>query len=673
MKKTNSAPHAHDPMTYLRLLAVMLLTTLQIGAAQFENFDDGNDNGWTRFAPLAPIGVAATFSFPDDGLGGKAYRIQSAAPPISILGPARAGSRVIQSYTDFTVAVDLIDWDNSLDQSIGFLFRTETLGIGTTTGYSMNYNAQQISGGPGQIQFNKVTGEVPSGAIRYAELNLEPGRGYRFCMTARGTTLIGQVYDLANLTSPIVTFSKEDPVYSQGEAGLFNFYAGEATLDPVAGRTDATFDNYTLTTEPSPVPEPGASRGIPGWPQPIELTPLDRSTFVSPASVIQFIATTLSEEKILPGNVTLLLNGQNMSSQITFEETDAGLKARLGNLRANTVYDGVIQLANAAGVRSSTEWTFDTFSDDFLESADVKVIEAEDFNFRSGQYIDDPAPSGRLIDATDVNATNGYLDRIGEPGIDYFDRSEEEGSGETPEFRFANYVGTQAGSSEIGALDRYGGLDAPINDFVRRKYASLNLPEYQVRGTEGGEWLNYTRDFSDSSYNVYLRVAARVTQQVFLDEVTSDPSRPDQNTSRLGIFNVPNLGIKTNYRFVPLTDETGNRAVLNLSGKKTLRLTLGGEPGLRTRGTMALNYFVFVPAESEIQPTRNFLVESAAQVDGPFAIESSATISDDTITIPISAISGASRFFRLTSRDSPAITIRAVAVSGQNFVIRLAL
>lgn len=647
----------------------MLVAALHTGFGQTENFNDGNDDGWIHFAPLEAFGFPSTFSFPEDGLGGKAYRIQSSAPTIALFGPARAGSRVSTAYSDFTAAVDLVDWDNSLDQSIGFLFRTENLGIGSTIGYSMNYNTQQISGGPGQIQFNIVTAEVPSGAIRFADLSLDPERDYRFVLNAQGKQLTGRVYDLLDLTSPLVTFSVENSVYAQGEAGIFNFYAGMATVDPAAGRTDSTFDNYTAAADPVSVPEPATPRGIPNWPQPIELTPLNRTTFHPAELGIQFTATTLSDETVLPENVSVFLNGRDMSNSVNFADTDSGFAVHVGSLSPNTVYDAAILLENATGIRSTTEWTFDTFSEDFLETDDVKVIEAEDYNFGSGQFINEPLPSGRSTDSTKVNAGSGYLDRIGEPGVDYFDHSEEDGSGETPAYRFLDFVGTQAGSSEIGAIDTFGGLDSPINDVIRQRLAILNLPEYQVRGTEGGEWLNYTQEFTEHAYNVFLRVAARASQQVFLDEVTSDPSIPNQTTSRLGVFEVPNLGMITNYRFVPLTDENGERLTLKLSGTTTLRLTLDGEPQLRTQGTMALNYMMFVPVESET--TGDIIVESAQTVNGPFAVETTAVFSSDSVSIPISENA---RFFRfgLSPERANSFTILAVESANQNLVVRFA-
>src|SRR2546430_9566807 len=77
-------------LNFLALIVVALCCLLSLGArAQIsDNFDDGNDGGWTRYDPLAPFGAPATFSFPNGG-----YRIQApASPDPVVLGTGRAGS-----------------------------------------------------------------------------------------------------------------------------------------------------------------------------------------------------------------------------------------------------------------------------------------------------------------------------------------------------------------------------------------------------------------------------------------------------------------------------------------------------------------------------------------------------------------------------------------------------
>src|SRR5437667_7212288 len=57
--------------------------------AQFDDFNDGDDQGWTHVSPLAPFGVPGVFTVTNGG-----YRIQTTRPspnPAS-LGPPRAYS-----------------------------------------------------------------------------------------------------------------------------------------------------------------------------------------------------------------------------------------------------------------------------------------------------------------------------------------------------------------------------------------------------------------------------------------------------------------------------------------------------------------------------------------------------------------------------------------------------
>jgi hypothetical protein len=310
---------------------------------------------------------------------------------------------------------------------------------------------------------------------------------------------------------------------------------------------------------------------------------------------------------------------------------------------------------------STNEFTFDTFDESFLDSPGVKVIEAEDYNYSSGQFQDNPPPSGLDHAGNPVNGNGtGYYGVVGTPAIDYFDRSTSAGSGAAPEYRATDFVGTQAGTAE--EID-IGPGSPVINDAIRQKYATNNLPEYQVRRTEGGEWMNYTRVFSNASYNVYLRVACRAAQPVSLDRVTSDPSQTNQTTSPLGVFRVPSTGILLNYRFVPLNDANGFPAAVNLSGTNTLRLTLGGPQTNVTQYTMALNYLVFVPV---IVPEIALL--SSPDVAGSFIADNSATIdtSSKTVTIPRT---GTTRFYRLRTSGAPALSISNVRIAGANVVM----
>ena len=120
--------------------------------AQSDDFNSGNDNGWTRYDPLAPFGGGATFSFPNGG-----HRIQvPGSPDVNGLGSARAAALHTDIiYSDFAAAVDVVDWDNSLTQAFGMLGRISNVGRGTATGYGFFYFAASHT-----AAINRIDNEV---------------------------------------------------------------------------------------------------------------------------------------------------------------------------------------------------------------------------------------------------------------------------------------------------------------------------------------------------------------------------------------------------------------------------------------------------------------------------------------------------------------------------------
>src|SRR5688572_16169012 len=120
------------------LLLAMLPTYLN---AQTDDFNDGNDAGWTRYDPIGShpaLPDNATFSFPN----GNSYRIETApspAPPT--VGPGRAGAlRMDRNYSDFYIWVDILDWNTNVNQAFGILARVNEVGLGATDGYAMTWD-----------------------------------------------------------------------------------------------------------------------------------------------------------------------------------------------------------------------------------------------------------------------------------------------------------------------------------------------------------------------------------------------------------------------------------------------------------------------------------------------------------------------------------------------------
>lgn len=235
--KTKSYP-AHPG--FALVAGLLLAGTACDGQAQSiaDDFNDGNDTGWSHYDTIGTHPAfpdQGTWAFPNGG-----YRMQTGASPApSVVGPARIGSLRSQVYSDFYIAVDVVNWDDTIDQSFGPFARLTDIGLGTTKGYVMTYQV-----GSKDIDITRVTGEAAERSVRQngdGNITLDPGKSYRLVFIGKGALLIARVYDLSDLVNPLVEISGTDTeAYPSGVNGLL-VYDNSDTADSTA---DATFDNY---------------------------------------------------------------------------------------------------------------------------------------------------------------------------------------------------------------------------------------------------------------------------------------------------------------------------------------------------------------------------------------------------------------------------------------------
>jgi len=232
-------------MTLRFLLLSSLLAASPAGAVTFsDNFNSGTDAGWTRYQPLSPFGAGGTYTFP----GGNTYRIAAAASPNpGVLGPARAGSfRTTNTYTDFDMSVDIVDYDSSQSNMvIGLIGRAASPGLQTTDGYALIVGA-------GQLSIQVIDNEAPTAVVVGVPLTYNPATQYRAFFHAVGTTLSAEIYDINNLATPLASISGTDTTYSSGINGVFVF----ANTTNAGATARATFDNYFTADA---IPEPAAA------------------------------------------------------------------------------------------------------------------------------------------------------------------------------------------------------------------------------------------------------------------------------------------------------------------------------------------------------------------------------------------------------------------------------
>ena len=248
-------------------------------------------------------------------------------------------------------------------------------------------------------------------------------------------------------------------------------------------------------------------------------------------------------------------------------------------MTGNTIYHGQIVVLDSAGRGTTNNWVFDTFS-----TNGTLTIEAEDYNYTNGLFMDNPPVSGFMADGeTQVQGNGiGYLDLAGTRGVDYFDHNGSLDSDDKP-------------NANLNQYRLHDGVETlqdvrSVRDTPRQKHIKAGVPDFEVSQTRAGEWLNYTRTFPGNTWDVYLRASAQAKQDVRLDEIISGSKTTNQAKALLGTFLVPNTGSSTRFRYVPLTDAVGNPQPLQLAGVRTLRLT-----GLAANNDLQLNYLLFVP------------------------------------------------------------------------------
>ena len=239
------------------------------------------------------------------------------------------------------------------------------------------------------------------------------------------------------------------------------------------------------------------------------------------------------------------------------------------NFAANTKHTAKFNYLDIAGKPTSYEWSFSTNP---LNDANALFIEAEDFDFDGGQTITD-----QKIGMNGKYAGDAFNGKGGIAGVDF---NNPGGNAGQP---YRSETAVAAGKGPNGGSRNRGLFDVDVN--------------YSVGWNDAGDWQNYTRTFPTPAkkYLVYGFASSGGSPiQFTLDEVTAGvgtdtqtlkpladlkPGRATAGWDNLELFQFTNPG-------------TQDPAVLELGGKKTLRITLPG-------GNGDIDYIAFIPAPDE--------------------------------------------------------------------------
>jgi hypothetical protein len=228
----------------LRTITALIATALFSGTALADDETDFSATppvSWTRFNPLG----FASFNF----TGGVA-RLSSAAPSPTlypVFGPARLALFGPTTFTQTVVSADLVAWGPTRNVP-GVIARAGNIALGGTRGYSFGFIPSS-----GEVAIHRVTGEVPTPLTAVNFITVTPGHTYRVVLICAGSNLTGRIFDLADLTNPLIEINAFDSTYASGVAGILNAADSLTSID-------ATFDNF-LAWDGTPPPltvTPGA-------------------------------------------------------------------------------------------------------------------------------------------------------------------------------------------------------------------------------------------------------------------------------------------------------------------------------------------------------------------------------------------------------------------------------
>ncbi|MEJ0090945.1 MAG: hypothetical protein WDM80_14535 [Limisphaerales bacterium] len=268
--------------------------------------------------------------------------------------------------------------------------------------------------------------------------------------------------------------------------------------------------------------------------------------------LVQVTATNLW----LQGSVTSL----SASSGLTVTGPSTNLSVSFPTT-SNTIYTVFIQITDANGTPISSTVSFDTIVlPPVTPTANANyTFEAEDFDWGSGQYFDNPQ----------TNAYNGF-----------------DGTAEI------DFHATQHG----GDYNRVGLTTESLNEKQRPQYNGTGKQDYDVGFNDGGNWGNYTRHYPAGTYNIWVR-GSNGTGNTSADSgsisiVTSGVGTGSQTLSQLGKFSIPAIAWST-YGWYPIKDPVGNLAQFTGGSLQTLRMTIDG-------GNCNENFFLLTPANPDV-------------------------------------------------------------------------
>ena len=296
------------------------------------------------------------------------------------------------------------------------------------------------------------------------------------------------------------------------------------------------------------------------------LFPQDTMIFVNPSNGISFTATSPSGFTINNSGIHMTLNGSNVSSSLVISGSASSKNVSYYGLQSNTTYAASISVTDVSNLTVNANIQFQTMWLGLLPPS--YLWEAEDWDFTNGMYINNPALCNAPGDP------NCYFGKVGVQSVDENNLS--------------------AASGPYRTNDLMGQVSA--GDALRPNLYNAGRTDYRIDPFITSEWLNYTRDWPNSTNWVIGRMSANIGEQ---GTVTLSVVNPNSTTTPLGTFTFTGQGYSA-FQNVFLKDTNNNNAVVVLNGKQTLRVTSGP-----VGGNALPNFFMLVAAQADLPQLSN--------------------------------------------------------------------
>jgi len=309
----------------------------------------------------------------------------------------------------------------------------------------------------------------------------------------------------------------------------------------------ARFDDAVLDQISGPIP-----------PVISNIFPLDM-IFVDPSDGITFNVSSPSGFTINTNGIQLVVNGLDVSGSLVIGGSTSNKNVAYSGLQSNQTYTASITVTDSFNFTASASTYFETT---WVGIEPVHYLwEAEDFDFDSGMYLNNPD----LCSAS--GNPNCYFGKVGVEGVDEHNLF----VGSFHQYRPDDLMGT-----------------AVSGDHLRKNLFVAGRFDYKIDPFNFDEWVNYTRDWPPSTNWVVARLATEVgfSGSLTLSRITSTA------TNDLGTFTIASGRGWSTFDNVYLKDTNGNNANIILNGKDTLRVTSGGN--------LLPSFFMLVAAQLDL-------------------------------------------------------------------------